>query len=127
MMLRWIPDFGGSASAAAAEHGVTILLVCLLMMSFILTAVACLSPHAPNPLARLCSCLLALGFSIFKSPGGRKENVPIHPFPHFPCNCILGWIAFLCPCGTFGAPHFSQGGWGDAGRPLLFFAPGHPR
>ena len=24
-------------------------------------------------------------------------------------------------------PHFSQGGWGDAGRPLLIFAPGHPR
>ena len=34
-----------------------------------------------------------------------------------------GRIAFLCPCGTFGAPHFPQGGWGDAGRPLLCFCP----
>ena len=39
----------------------------------------------------------------------------------------LPWIAFACCSGIIRAPHFSQGGWGDAAQAAIFFETGSQR
>ena len=57
--------------------------------------------------------------------GGVSPARPMLAFAGIPYSWRAQW--YVVTLWDIWSPALSQGGWGDAGRPLLLFAPGHPR